>query len=393
MPKPSTQDPQKQDANRPRSESSVSFIPVADSSVESVALQSTGPTAQAPNPGVGPSSAKQIGWPALADYQVLGELGHGGMGFVWRVRDRKRNRQVALKTIKHHDAHSLYRFKQEFRALADVVHPNLVSLFELISDGENLFFTMELVEGVNFRTYVCDSEANPHPPSDDVYRPTQGLTHLPSGAPGFPGVSPVRLRDTLRQLAAGLCVIHAAGKLHRDIKPSNVLVTPEGRVVILDFGLAGDIDAEGQHQSTEQQILGTVAYMAPEQAACQPVSASSDWYSVGVMLYEVLTGRLPFTGPALHVLQIKQKADPPNPRNLDPRIPEDLDALCVSLLRRNPRERPPGSDVLKLLGGIQLQPHQVVQRRTEVSLIGRERHLTALDQAFASLRAGRVIEP
>ena len=231
-------------------------------------------------------------------------LGSGGMGTVYRAYDCDRRRPVALKVMNRASAATILRFKREFRTLLGVAHPNLVTLYELIFDGQNWFLTMELLEGVNFLQYVRGD-------TPVRVKSTPATTTQHGEAARW-----VRLRDATRQLATGVAWLHAAGKLHRDIKPTNVMVTREGRVVLLDFGLAAEQGFDGRHHSTDDHILGTAAYMAPEQAVGLPVSSAADWYSVGVMLFEALTGRVPFLGPTLSVLLDKQTIDPPAPSDL-----------------------------------------------------------------------------
>jgi hypothetical protein len=316
--------------------------------------------------------------PAFPGYEVVRELGHGGMGVVYLARDLKHGRPVALKTVQWLDPAALYRFKQEFRCLADRAHPNLVTLYELYADERLCFFTMELLDGVHFLAYVRGTAALPEEGAD--YR--------------LPGEGVARLRAGLRQLGEGLAALHRANVLHRDVKPANVLVTREGRVVLLDFGLAtSELDAAGLHQSVHPRLLGTAAYMAPEQAAGQPVSAASDWYAVGVMLYEALTGRLPYSGSLTEVLYHKQQFDPPRPRDLIPEAPADLDALCMDLLRRAPEERPTGADVLRRLGAAEGPESAAASAPAgaDVPLVGRHRHLRALSDAFEAVRQGRAV--
>ncbi|HEV2444281.1 MAG TPA: AAA family ATPase, partial [Candidatus Sulfopaludibacter sp.] len=199
----------------------------------------------------------------------------------------------------------------------------------------------------------------------------------------------VRLRACLKQLAEGLNVLHDSGKLHRDIKPSNVLVTEAGRVVILDFGLVKDL-AGGQ--TTTGLIVGTPDYMSPEQGADLPVGTASDWYSVGVMLYEALTGRLPFSGNSSEVLKRKLKRDPPRPEQVASHVPPDLNELCGALLRRDPNARPTGLAVLKALGAN--TPASTMEFGSLASqwsaFVGRAEHLSVLWEAFYATRSGGV---
>ncbi|MBN2083974.1 MAG: protein kinase [Anaerolineales bacterium] len=295
-------------------------------------------------------------------FEILQQLGRGGMGIVYRAFDRARTEIVALKTIRRLDTAAISHLKREFRTLAGVTHPNLVMLHELVADGSDWFFTMELVEGSDFLTHV-------HSASD------------PFGC----------LRETLRQLVEGVSALHRAGILHRDLKPSNVRVTPEGRVVVLDFGLAAEMEEGGQHRSVEEDIVGTLAYMAPEQAGGLPVSPASDWYSVGVMLYQALVGDLPFRGNLCRVLEEKQRMEPSRPSELASGLPEDLDALCAGLLRRDANERWPEKRIREILeipvAGRSAAMHPAARER--MPLLGRGEQMAALQDAFSSMRGGK----
>jgi eukaryotic-like serine/threonine-protein kinase len=316
--------------------------------------------------------------PVVEGYEILGELGHGGMGVVYRAYDRRRDRVVALKTMRSTGSSDLYRFKNEFRALTDISHPNLVSLYELVSDGRDWFIAMELVDGIDFLSYV---------------RPGSGATGRAGG--GGPPGDWQRLRHALKRLADGIVALHEAGRLHCDIKPTNILVTRPGRVVLLDFGLAVVMEASALHEGSEPRIMGTATYMSPEMAAGLAVSWASDWYSVGVLLYEAITGLPPFAGRALDVLIDKQKAEAPAPRELVPGLPKDLDSLCADLLRREPGARPTGAEVLRRLGDAETpiaRPWAPPEpARQAPILVGRDAHLAALNDAFREVRRGRAV--
>lgn len=326
---------------------------------------------------------------SLTGYELIAELGRGGMGVVYRAYDRRRDHVVALKTLQRADPASLHRFKQEFRALSNVTHPNLVTLYELVSDGDIWYFTMELIEGVNFLEFIWSGVEQEQMLPETV--------QLPKAVPDSRELSPEqisRLRDSMRQLSTGVAALHSAGILHRDIKPSNVRVDPDGRVVLLDFGLALEMQPTGDHDESAKQITGTIAYMSPEQAAGRSVSPSSDWYSVGVVLYESLTGRLPFTGKTVDVLTKKMKSDPRPPWELVSGVPRDLNDLCVDLLRGSAQDRPTASDVMIRLSGAGVS-ETVEQPRTAAvyatPLIGRARHLDLLKESFNAMRQGQTI--
>jgi predicted Ser/Thr protein kinase len=215
-------------------------------------------------------------------FEVLRRIGAGGMGVVYDVRDHVRQENVALKTLVRTSAADVYRLKREFRSLADVAHPNLACLYELFVEDAHCFFTMELVAGVTFVDYV-------------------------RGAAGD-GFSPARLLHVLPQLVEGVSALHRKGKLHRDLKPSNILVTPEGRVVILDFGLIAELRPHGG--DVHYVRGGTPAYMSPEESAGLRPSEASDWYGVGITLYEALTGVVPFAGPIIVASRLRIRRAP-----------------------------------------------------------------------------------
>jgi eukaryotic-like serine/threonine-protein kinase len=359
-------------------------------------------------------------------FRIRRRLGSGGMGVVYEAHDRETDKVVALKTLTRAEASHISRFKNEFRSLADVSHPNLVALYEFMSDGQFWFFTMELVQGINFLEYVrpgyharqvqssrtptlrkavqdpgddlladyeaetrqLDSDRSTHPVSDSVETPEESSLSKSK-------LDLNRLSLALRQLAEGLHGLHETGKLHRDIKPSNVLVTKEGRVVILDFGLVAEVEGKELHDSVT--LAGTPDYMSPEQGGQLPISRASDWYSVGVMLYQALAARLPFDGKFFEVMMNKQNFDPPAPGDLVSDIPADLNDLCIRLLRRKPEERPSGREILRILGHGKTGPLQRPISSTASSsvqtssFVGRERQLRELEDAFAVTRSGQTV--
>ncbi len=349
----------------------------------------------APPPDTGPQ------FTGTSRFEVVDRLGKGGMGVVYRVRDRERGSVVALKTLRRIDAASLFRFKKEFRALTDIVHDNLVALHELVYEDERWFFTMELVDGVDVIRWVRGRENQE--PSPETASATAALTAsgetlvtrpvMSVGLPTERALPPIdydRLRAALRQLAGGVAALHSAGYLHRDIKPSNVLVTPSGRVVLLDFGVITEVAGVRWQAGGKVDAVGTPAFMAPEQVTERGAGEASDWYALGGLLYLALTGRRPFEGRAEEVLRAKQSSIPAPPRLLRPGVPTDLDRLCVDLLAIDPDDRPSRHDILRRLG---VTPPRATSE-SEMGgdgeeLIGRTRQLQALTEAFETAQSGQ----
>jgi serine/threonine protein kinase/tetratricopeptide (TPR) repeat protein len=313
---------------------------------------------------------------ALRDrFRVLGELGRGGMSVVLLVEDRLRGKQLALKRMQHSAATDVRRLKREYRAIERIVHPNIVAVYELGIDAEGPYFLMEAVGGTNLRRWcrtsladelAADSATAAHGVSTITTRdvtasgwgPAQhtiehahttatltldsddGDTAPPSGRGGAlaalddKGIT--RLLRVLPQLIAALECLHDAGLVHCDLKPANVLVSGDGTLKLLDFGILGETDG-----APNAGLLGTAAYMAPEQIRGEPPTPGVDLYALGVMLFEVLTGHLPFAAAnRKDLLRQHLDAQPLAAHVLAPRCPPWLSQAIAALLDKAPSRRP-----------------------------------------------------
>ena len=298
-------------------------------------------------------------------FRIQERLGEGGMGVVYRAYDSELASDIAVKSLSRVSAHDLYHLKREFRALADIRHPNLIDLYELFAEGRTCFFTMELIVGTDLLAFMRR---------------------------GSGGVDEERFRDAARQLALAVSAVHMAKRLHRDIKPSNVMVTQAGRLVLLDFGLAVALSGDGA-KSEWSSFAGTRGYMSPEQLRGEAVLTTAiDWYGFGAALFEAATGRLPYANP----LRAFGNGDPvPHARQTAPDFPEDLDQLLADLLHPLAQRRPDGAEVLRRLG-IGLAPATSGGRSSPVPVApnafeGRLVEFESLRSALAEVRRGKTV--
>src|SRR5258708_2191180 len=298
-------------------------------------------------PGAESTGTRFAAGTQLGQYRIEAALGAGGMGEVFRARDTRLNRTVAIKISQR-----LFtgRFKQEARAVAALNHPNIVQIYELGSEAGDDFIVMEFVPGRTLAELLC--------------------------------AAPLALDQALEyanQIASALAAAHAAGIVHRDIKPGNIIVSDAGVVKILDFGLAkaeqkavpSDTTVTAGAQTGAGTVLGTAAYMSPEQAEAKAVDARSDIFSTGALLYEMLTGRRAFDGDStLRVLSKILHETPREIRELRPEVPQAIARIVRRCLEKDPALRyPSGKELADEL--------MLCRRPARAALTGRTRMLIA----------------
>lgn len=266
----------------------------------------------------------------MAGRYCLEELhGRGPMSEVWRAHDRTLDRAVALKVLS--PAADLERFRREAQALATLAHENVMRVYDYGQDEAGPFMALEWLAGGTLEDRL---QHGPLPP-DETHRFARGM-------------------------AAGLAHLHARGLVHRDLKPANVLFDEEGRPKLGDFGLARSTAASGT-LTEAGTVLGTAAYISPEQAAGEPAGSASDVYSFGVILFRMLTGALPFTADsALALVDLHRRAPPPAVEAVRPDAPPELAGLTAAALRKDPVRRPAdGRALLAALGSASTSPAAV----------------------------------
>ena len=260
----------------------------------------------------------------ISHYRIIDKLGQGGMGEVYRARDSRLERDVAVKVLPSHlaeDPSALARFEREAKAIAALSHPNILGIFDVGSEGGIAYAVTELLEGETLRAQLMDG-----------------------------ALSVRKAIDYAAQMAQGLAAAHDKGITHRDLKPENLFVTADGRLKILDFGLAKQVRPASAANATDSPtmgaltdpgiVMGTVAYMAPEQARGQAVDSRADLFSFGAVLYEMLTGRPAFRREtATDTMVAILKEDPPELASVDAKIPAALARLVEHCLEKNPAAR------------------------------------------------------
>jgi tRNA A-37 threonylcarbamoyl transferase component Bud32 len=253
-------------------------------------------------------------------YRVVERIGSGGMAEVFKAKDEVLGRTVALKVLHRQfadDANFVARFRQEAQAAANLSHPNIVNIYDWGRDEDDYYIVMELIRGIDLKTLVERRGS----------------------------VDPFESAEYGAQVAAALNAAHGYGVVHRDIKPHNIVLTGEGTVKVTDFGIARAGDTS---MTQTGSVLGTAQYISPEQAQGRPLGPQADIYSLGVVLYELTTGRVPFEGDQPITIALKQvNEEPVPPRDIDPSIPEAMEAVILRAMRKDPADRYPSADEMR----------------------------------------------
>ncbi len=252
-------------------------------------------------------------------YEILERIGTGGMAVVYKAKCHRLNRLVAVKILKSdlaQDEDFRRRFNAESQAVAQLSHPNIVSVYDVSRGGDTEYIVMELIDGITLKQYMEKR-------------------------------GQLSWRESLHfitQIMRGLSHAHSRGIIHRDIKPQNIMVLRDGSVKVADFGIAC---LENSAQTLTQEALGSVHYISPEQARGDRTDARSDIYSSGVVLYEMLTGRLPFEGDSAVSVAIQHLSSIPlAPREINPEIPQQLELICMKAMTADPERRYPSADAM-----------------------------------------------
>ena len=340
----------------------------------------------------------------IGPYEILGELGRGGMGIVHRARDTRDGTFAALKILPHDAAarpEAALRFKLEFRAMRRVRHPNVIRVFESGIHDSAPYFSMEIVDGKAIASWLDDDEIVPH--KGNV--PPEGVLSVEQRAALNDPKRVHRLAECVVQVGYALGAIHRHRIVHRDLKPDNILVSRAGLVKLMDFGIAKQLNAN-QHHSVSGMFIGTFKYLSPEQAQGGDVDGRSDLYGLGLILYELLTGRHPFysensVGYAFH----HAKTPLPKLSSFNPEVQPELAAVCERLLEKDPNDRfATAEDVIAAIrtavDGVQVE-NKVVAESTATrarlerdalfnpGLVGRDRSLRAFSVLLSELSKGQ----